>query len=219
MLIIASDPERASRLVAACRRIDAQARYTSDPIHGLLRAMHEEPAMLLIDADDAWLGEVSVIHELRRHPALCFTPIMLLTRAMPQSFGMAQGADYVADLNSPNLASRIRACFASCQDPPARPSTRPSVIARAGRAAKRIANKVTWHLSTVQPETATISVALGDLLCEGNLFRRIGDPVALYELQISRERLMLLPIQRGLTAFQFEDAETLLEHFQSLPFA
>ena len=221
LLIIASDPDKAGRLVEACRRIDADALYTPDPIHGLIQAMHHEPAMLLIDSDDAFLGGVSVIQEVRRHPTLCFTPVMLVTEdasGAPAQRGIDHGADYVTDVNAPDLAHRIRACFAPITtDSPARP--RPSIVARAARAAKSVATKVSSHLSANQAERPTLTVALGDLMCDGNLFRRIGDPGMLYELHITREKLVLTPIQRGLTPFCFDDAETLLENFQFLPFA
>lgn len=220
LLIIASDPDKAGRLVEACRHINAAAQYTPDPIHGLIQAMHDEPAMLLIDADDAWLGGVSVIQEVRRHPTLCFTPVMLLTGDAPCATGpggIEHGADYVTSLNAPDLAHRIRACFSA--GAAEIPKPRASVISRAARAAKAVAVKVTSHLSANQAERPSLTVALGDLMCDGNLFRRIGDSDMLYELRIAREKLMLIPIQRGLTPYCFEDAETLLENFQYLPFA
>lgn len=222
LLIIASDPAKAGRLVEACRRIDAQALYTPDPIHGLIQAMHDEPAMLLIDSDDAWLGGVSVIQEIRRHPTLCFTPVMLLTEnasGVPRARGIEHGADYVTDLNSPDLVSQIRACFSAGASTPAVTVARRSVISRAARAAKAVAVKMTSHLTANQVERPSHSVTLGDLMCDGNLFRHIGDSSVLYELKITREKLVLLPILRGATPFCFEDAETLLENFQYLPFA
>ncbi len=220
LLIIASDPVKADRLVEACRRIDAETLYTPDPIHGLIQAMHVEPAMLLIDADDAWLGGVSVIQEVRRHPTLCFTPVMLLTQNASELDGgraVGHGADYVTDLNAPDLASQIRACYSVGG---AGESAAPrSVISRAARAAKAVAGKVSSHLASKQVDRQPLTIALGDLMCEGNLFRRIGDSAMLYELRIMQGRLMLIPIQRGPASYCFEDTETLLENFQFMPFA
>lgn len=222
LLIIASDPVRAGRLVEACRRIDAQALYTPDPIHGLIQAMHDAPAMLLIDSDDAWLGGVSVIEEVRRHPALCFTPIMLLTEnasELAPTRGVKDGADFITDLDAPDLAGRIRACFKTADKAPPNAWSRPSALKRAARAAKAVAVKMSSHLGPGLAHRPTLTVALADLMCDGNLFRRIGDASQIYELQITRDNLMLIPIQQGLASYCFEDAETLLENFQFLPFA
>lgn len=222
LLIIASDPDKAGRLVEACRRIDAESRHTSDPIHGLIWAMHDEPAMLVIDADDAWLGHVSVIQEMRRHPALCLTPVMLVIESacmLSNHRGIEQGADYIADVNAPDLSGRIKACFSARAGSQKSSARRPSALFRAARAAKAMAERVSSHLIAAPAERPVLTVTLGEMMCDGNLFRRIGAPAMLYELQITAENLVLVPIQRGLTPYCFEDAETLLENFQFVPFA
>jgi len=223
LLIIESDPTRAERLVDACRRVGVEARYTPDPIHGLIQAMRDAPVMLLIDAEDAWLGDVSVIQEVRRHPTLCFMPVMVLTEGGMyglENRGIEHGADFVVDLSSRDFVNRIRVCYSKCRGSEIEAKPRKtSVFAKLAASAKSAALSMSSHLPANQPAPARTSVSIGDLMCDGNLFRRIGDQRWLYELRVTRERLWLMPIQRGMTPFGFEDAETMLENFQYLPFA
>lgn len=222
LLIIASDPVRAGLIVDACRDVDGAALYTPDPIYGLIHAMRDEPAMVLIDFEDASLGGVSVIEEIRRHPRLRFTPVMLLTGSAsgsPGARGIEHEADFVEDVQAPDLADRIRNCLSVNASNQRRASTKPSVIFRVARAAQAVAVRMTSPLASNQVDRPTLTATPADPLCNGNLFRRIGDPKMLYELRVRPGKLLLMPIERGQSYYCFEDAETLLNNFQHLPFA
>lgn len=218
LLIIASDPETADTLVDACRGIDVKLVHTPDPIHGIIQAMRDEPSVLMVDADDAWLGEVSLIQEVRRHPTLCFTPVILFASGAALQRGIDHGADFIVDRGSRDLTDRVRNCVTKCMGEPAvADANRPSVFAKLAASAKSAAISVTSHFSGQSAPSAVMT--FGDLMCDGNLFRRIGDARTLYELRITRERLWLIPLARGMTPFTFDDADTLLENFQFVPFA
>lgn len=94
VLIIESDSERARSLTRLCQKKGYQVRLSPDPLHGLMRALIDLPAMILVDDADRWLGSRSIEAALSRNRKLCSVPCLLLDyEARVPRAGMAQVTD------------------------------------------------------------------------------------------------------------------------------
>lgn len=82
VLIIESNVRRAERLVALCRGMGLKVRLSPDPLHGLMCAVNDLPAAILVQAVDAKLGPRSVAERIRRHERLASIPIVVVAEQL-----------------------------------------------------------------------------------------------------------------------------------------
>lgn len=83
VLIIESDSGRARSLTSLCRNNGYRVRFSPDPLHGLMRALIDVPAMILVVDADRWRGSLSIEAALSRSQKLRAVPCLLLDTGAP----------------------------------------------------------------------------------------------------------------------------------------
>ncbi|HKQ48860.1 MAG TPA: hypothetical protein VJZ71_12390 [Phycisphaerae bacterium] len=195
VLIIESDGRRAELLCDVCRDLGLPIRHSFDAMEGLLHAADEAPSLVVIDEADDKVGAISISRELRRYNYLCAIPVVVVCKGptlRSRRGAIVRGADCVVNgLGSADFEDRLR------------------------RALRR------W---VVQPRAATTwrprrSFTVGEMFCEGNLFRRRATGGDLFELSINGGSLWLQPVTCGTGRLSFDDPIALIDRFDFVPWA
>jgi CheY-like chemotaxis protein len=195
VLIIESDCGRAALLRGVCRDLGLSTRHSSDALNGLLIAAEEAPCMILIDEADDRVGAISISRELRRYDSRCWIPVVVVGEgpALRSSQVMiARGVDgVVADICSDDFEDRMRKALSRWVGLP-----------RTGAACR-------------PRRTFTV----GEMFCEGNLFRNRATGGDLFELSITEESLWLHPVTCEASTVRFDDPIALIDRFDFVPWA
>lgn len=78
VLIIESDVAQARRLADLCLQRKLEVEMSTDPLDGLMRALRDEPDVILVEASDAWFGTLPLTEALHRDPRLSSIPLVVI---------------------------------------------------------------------------------------------------------------------------------------------
>ena len=195
VLIIESDCGRAALLRGVCRDLGLRTRHSANPLDGLLLAADDAPCMILIDEADDRVGAFSISRELRRYNSRCWIPVVVVGEGPAERSSqraIARGVDCVVEgFWSDDFEDRLREALRRWVGLP-----------RAG-AARR----------------ARRTFTVGEMFCEGNLFRRRTGGGDLFELTIADGALWLQPVTCDAGAVRFDDPIALIDRFDFIPWA
>jgi len=112
VLVIAGSVDRADRLSDLCVKMGIEARTAPNAVEGMLAAALNEPALIVIDAADAWLGPLSVADEFRTSKSLWWVPFVIVGDEWDAEIEASQrgtGADCVVDgFDAPDFGIRFK---------------------------------------------------------------------------------------------------------------